>query len=497
MISLDPGRNQLLRVATDIFPFQHPIKIYLENKCSKNKMSLKSKCMYLVDQQMYKNILEITSHKSSNKILNNNDQSGLFRPANIKISPYFQQYNGNTSPINKNLGSGPPGPPGAQGPAGATGPSGADGVPGPQGPPGASIPGPPGADGAPGPQGPPGTSIQGPIGPSGPIEPRRMSGPTGSVNSSGLSKEPTQIKSNINETFPLTLEYAKSKPLSIENSRSTYSPMENYDTNQIPIENLYTNPSPMEFDKKILPPSLPPLPSSPLPLKYDEPNDKKLSSFFKIQKKDSRWQKRKKILMNKKKNETMKEKLSPISNVNRNIKSLPHLPQSSHQSIEYQPPLPSIEYQPPLPSHKQQAIEYHPTKQAIEYHPPKQAIEYHPPKQAKEFHPPKQVIEYYPPKKVEKNQYITWEPSLLPKNKKILPALKYNPNNNNPIPSTSKKRERKISEDNVLPPKKKIHIEGSKNSFLTNKNSKTRKRKSKEDIFNDEPKRKKYDSWVE
>ena len=78
-----------MRVATDIFPFQHPIKIYLENKCSKNKMSLKSKCMYLVDQQMYKNILEITSHKSSNKILNNNDQSGLFRPANIKISPYF------------------------------------------------------------------------------------------------------------------------------------------------------------------------------------------------------------------------------------------------------------------------------------------------------------------------------------------------------------------------------------------------------------------------
>ena len=62
VISLDPGRNQLLRVATDIFPFQHPIKIYVENKCSKNKMSSKAKCMYLIDQQMYKTILESSSH---------------------------------------------------------------------------------------------------------------------------------------------------------------------------------------------------------------------------------------------------------------------------------------------------------------------------------------------------------------------------------------------------------------------------------------------------
>ena len=71
VISLDPGRNQLLRVASDLFPHQHPIKIYLENKCAKNKMSLRTKCMYLVDYQMYKNILELSSQNSNRKILHN------------------------------------------------------------------------------------------------------------------------------------------------------------------------------------------------------------------------------------------------------------------------------------------------------------------------------------------------------------------------------------------------------------------------------------------
>ena len=93
---------------------------------------------------------------------------------------------------------------------------------------------------------------------------------------------------------------------------------------------------------------------------------------------------------------------------------------------------------------------------------PKNAVEYKPEKNKKIINEPKNAIEYKP----EKN---------------ILPALQYNPTNNNnsdyinPIPSTwgtQKKSEipstsikRKKSENNELLTKKsKIHIKG-KNSF--------------------------------
>ena len=490
VISLDPGRNQLLRVATDIFPFQHPIKIYVENKCSKNKMSSKAKCMYLIDQQMYKTILESSSHNSSNNF-SNNEQSGhtdrLFHPANIKISPYFHQNIESASTNNENLGSkgspgppGPPGPPGSVGPAGASGaqgppglsgaagsigPPGATRIQGPAGLPGISIPGPPGPVGA---RGPTGKSLQGPIGPTDLIG---SSGPADSINIPGSAKEFTQIKPNINESPSNSLEYINSTPMDYEN-----------------------NP---------LPP-LPPLPpTSTAPLKYDEPNDKKLASFFKIQKKNSRWHNRKQILLNKKKKVEMEEK--------QNDKTLPS------QFIEYQHPLPSQ-------SQNLQAIDYHSPKQAIEYQPSKNleigkitkkkkslpALEYKPEnnitdyvkpiipaskkrvtKQPIEYQSHKKAIEYHPTDKADKNQYNTWEPAL--------PALDFKPANktdyDEPIPSTSKKRKRKKSESESHP-KKKFHIEGTKNSFLTNKNSKTRKRKTKEDIFNDEPKRGKYDLWL-
>ena len=80
----------------------------------------------------------------------------------------------------------------------------------------------------------------------------------------------------------------------------------------------------MDYENRLLPPLPPSSTIPPLPLKYDEPNDKKLASFFKIQKKNSRWQNRKQILLNKKKKAEMEEKQSD--------KSLPS------QSIEYHHP---------------------------------------------------------------------------------------------------------------------------------------------------------------
>ena len=487
VISLDPGRNWLLRVATDIFPFQYPIKIYLENKCSMNKMSSKAKCMYLIDPKMYKTILETSSHNSINNF-SNNDQSGhadrLFQPANIKISPHFNQNIEYASTSNKDLGlAGPPGPPGPAGPPGtigAAGPAGAVGPPGsigpagppgsigpqgPAGPPGASIPGPPGPVGA---RGPPGKTVQGSIGPTDSIG---SSGSAGTNFMSGSTNELTQIKSNNKESPSHSLEHIKTTPMDYVNN---------------PISPSSSVP--------------------PLPLKYSEPNDKKLTSFFKIQKKNSRWQNRKQMLLNKKKKLEMDEK--------QNDKSLPS------QSNESQ----SIEYQQSLPTQSQknlQAIDFHPPKQTIDYHPSKNlelkkiskkkkslpAIEYKPENNITDYVKPieyqsqKKSLEYHPSNKDDKSQYNTWEPAVYSKKKKILPALEFKPANiktdyEEPIPSTSKKRKRKNSESEFQS-KKKIHIEGTKNSFLTNKNSKkTRKRKIKEDIFNDKSKRGKYDLWL-
>ena len=64
VISCDPGRNPLLRVASKLF--QPPINIYIEKKCSKMNESA-AKCMYLVDPDMYNNILGITS--TSHKLI--------------------------------------------------------------------------------------------------------------------------------------------------------------------------------------------------------------------------------------------------------------------------------------------------------------------------------------------------------------------------------------------------------------------------------------------
>ena len=78
VISCDPGRNPLLRVASNIF--QKPINIYIENTC-KNKMnSSSSKCMYLVDHDMYQNILEVTSRKSTTKRKVNNGDNLSHQP---------------------------------------------------------------------------------------------------------------------------------------------------------------------------------------------------------------------------------------------------------------------------------------------------------------------------------------------------------------------------------------------------------------------------------
>ena len=86
-----------------------------------------------------------------------------------------------------------------------------------------------------------------------------------------------------------------------------------------------------------------------------------------------------------------------------------------------------------------------------------------------------------------------------------MPALQYNPTNNNsdyinPIPSTSgtqKNRKfhshqsnKKMESDELLPKRKKVHIEG-KNSFLTNKNP--RKRKNAEEILNVNAKKEKLE----
>ena len=77
VISCYPGWDPLLRVASNIF--QHPINIYIENKCAKNKMNESSaKCMYLVEYDLYKNILEKTSPKSSTKNKSHNVNSRLF-----------------------------------------------------------------------------------------------------------------------------------------------------------------------------------------------------------------------------------------------------------------------------------------------------------------------------------------------------------------------------------------------------------------------------------
>merc|ERR1712237_43801 len=158
--------------------------------------------------------------------------------------------------------------PGSIGPAG---PPGSIGPQGPAGPPGASIPGPPGPVGA---RGPPGKTVQGSIGPTDSIG---SSGSAGTNFMSGSTNELTQIKSNIKESPSHSLEHIETTPMDYVNNPISPS-------NSVP----------------------------PLPLKYSEPNDKKLTSFFKIQKKNSRWQNRKQILLKKKKKNPQGKKKNRI-----------------------------------------------------------------------------------------------------------------------------------------------------------------------------------------
>ena len=100
VISCYPGWDPLLRVASNIF--QYPINIYIENKCAKNKMNESSaKCMYLVEYDLYKNILETTSHKSSTKNKPHNVNSRLFCAPTVKIISSIKQ-NGEYKSIHKN-----------------------------------------------------------------------------------------------------------------------------------------------------------------------------------------------------------------------------------------------------------------------------------------------------------------------------------------------------------------------------------------------------------
>ena len=63
VISCDPGRNPYLRVASK--KFQTPINIYIEKKCDIKMGENAAKCMYLIEPEIYNNILGITSHKST------------------------------------------------------------------------------------------------------------------------------------------------------------------------------------------------------------------------------------------------------------------------------------------------------------------------------------------------------------------------------------------------------------------------------------------------
>ena len=88
VISCDPGRNPLLRVASKIF--QPPINIYIEKKCSNKMGESAAKCMYLVDPDMYNNILGITSHKLiTKKKVNNGD---VHRGSNIENNSNIHLY---------------------------------------------------------------------------------------------------------------------------------------------------------------------------------------------------------------------------------------------------------------------------------------------------------------------------------------------------------------------------------------------------------------------
>ena len=59
------------------------------------------KCMYLVEYNLYKNILDVTSHKSSTKNKPHNVNSRLFCSPNINVTSSIKQ-NGEYKSIHKN-----------------------------------------------------------------------------------------------------------------------------------------------------------------------------------------------------------------------------------------------------------------------------------------------------------------------------------------------------------------------------------------------------------
>ena len=474
-------------------------------------MASNAKCMYLVDHQMYKNILELSSQNLSKKFSDNHDQSGLFQPVNNsiinKVSPNIHQHFNNNSSSRENGGSveatSPRGFPGATGTVGPPGATGAVGPAGPRGPPGT-----PGSSNQPGPArprglpGPPGPSSQ--PGASGPPGPQGLRGPAGQpgITLPIFSKSSEKKENNI-KTDPLPLKHVKPADL-LNDLQETQKSLKTYDlkSNPLPMDyDDHTPPLPINYNMSPPPPlSLPPpsLSPPPLPLKYDEPNAKELTNFFKNQKKNPWWRKRKNVLLNKKKRKIIKTKSFP---------NLEDQQNNDYQSLPQK--LLSIDHHPSLPQN-QLSIDHHPSPnlQPIEYHPPPSSIKLNLKNSVKS-------IENQP----ELNKYSKWETVLTPNKKKHL-AIEYKPENSihqtiNPEPSTSKKRKRKNSNEKELPNKKRKtkHVEGTKNSYLSNKNfktrkkqnnieifknPKTRKRQNKEDIFDDEVKKRKldYDSWM-
>ena len=440
VISLEPGRNNLLRVVTDIFQHQRPIKVYLENKCS-IKMGSDTKCMYLIDEMMYKNILEFTAHKSESNIVENNDKSRLFQsgtvPANINIAPNFQTFK-ELDNVTSTRPLGPAGPAGQTGPVGPAGPpgTGLSGTAGLQGPPG-----------PPGPQGPPGQNPPKP--PDSSLPPRVLTYTT--------ENHPIPLTNNVTNPLPLTSTPPRVLTYTSENHPI---PLASNVTNPLPLTNNTIESIPME--------------SSNLPITYEpnhnqnssitniKPNTSQLTKFFKKPK--IPWKQRKQFLLNKsEKNLTKKipissTEITPISQLTPT--SLPNLPPPPNQ-IEYHPQISNS-----LPSHSQLENQS------------------------------SQIL----PIKNNGNQYRIWrttqqkpvignkQKNILPienKRKKLLP-IEYKPDEIKP--STSKKRKRMNSEEDDLTnetlskKQKMVHIEGTKNSYQKMKNPNFRKRQRLQEI---------------
>ncbi len=85
-VSLDPGRIKQLRVVTNIFKKEKPIRVYIPKRC-KTKMGDKSfTCMYLVNADWYRNIL-VNSNQMNNQPVFSPQMENVQNISNIHYSP--------------------------------------------------------------------------------------------------------------------------------------------------------------------------------------------------------------------------------------------------------------------------------------------------------------------------------------------------------------------------------------------------------------------------